>query len=62
MVGWAQMRPLLVAALLAADVVVLVALATARPEGWGFPFASFGVIFVGLVGFLRWSIAHRHDR
>jgi hypothetical protein len=59
--GWAAMRPVLVAFMLAADAFVVVALAVARPGGWVGPFVAFGSILVGLVWFEAWSVQHRHD-
>ncbi len=59
--GWAGMRPVLVAFLLAADAFVVAALAIAHPRGWLPPFISFGAILIGLVWFQLWAIRHRHD-
>lgn len=61
MTGWAQMRPFLVGWLLLTDVFVVAVLAIARPESWWAPFLAFGIILIGLIVMLRWSIAHRHD-
>jgi hypothetical protein len=61
MTGWSTIRPVLVGFLLAADAVVVAALAIARPAGWLPPFVSFGIVLVGLVWFQAWSIKHRHD-
>jgi hypothetical protein len=59
--GWAAMRPVLVAFLLAADVFVVAALAIARPRGWVAPLVAFGSILIGLVWFQVWTVRHRHD-
>jgi len=59
--GWAAIRPVLVAFLLAADAFAVISLAVVRPEDWGAPFAGFGIVLVGLVWFQVWSIRHRHD-
>lgn len=55
------MRPVLVAFLLVADAFAVASLAIARPEAWLGPFVGFGIVLVGLVWFLGWSIRHRHD-
>lgn len=59
--GWAAIRPLLVALLLIADAGVVVALGLSRNHGWLPPFIAFGAILVGLIWFEAWSLAHRHD-
>jgi hypothetical protein len=51
----------LVAFLLVTDAFAVVSLAIVRPDGWPAPFLAFGSVLVGLVWFLIWSIAHRHD-
>ena len=60
-VGWAAMRPVLVALLLVVDAVVVAALGFSQKKGWLPPFIAFGAILVGLVWFEAWSLAHRHD-
>ncbi|MGN6203183.1 MAG: hypothetical protein ACTHNY_12380 [Solirubrobacterales bacterium] len=52
---------MLVAFLLVVDAFAVVSLAVVRPEDWWAPFTGFGVVLVGLVWFLSWSIRHRHD-
>jgi len=59
--GWSELRPVLVAVLLATDAFVVAALAIAHPDGWVAPFIAFGAILVGLVWFQAWTIRHRHD-
>jgi hypothetical protein len=59
--GWSAMRPVLVAFLLVADAFAVVSLAVAHPEGWLAPFLGFGLVLLGLVWFLGWSIRHRRD-
>jgi hypothetical protein len=59
--GWAAMRPVFVAFLLAGDAFVVAVLAIARPSGWGAPFAAFGSILLGLICFEVWAVRHRHD-
>lgn len=61
MVGWAAIRPVLVAFLLLADAGVVAALALAHPQEWLPPFIAFGSILVGLVWFEVWAVGHRHD-
>jgi hypothetical protein len=59
--GWAAMRPVMVAFLLAADVFVVATLAIAHPKGWLPPFIAFGSLLLGLIWFQTWTIRHRHD-
>ena len=59
--GWAAMRPVFVAFLLAVDAFAVVSLAVARPHAWLAPLIAFGSLLVGLVWFEGWSIRHRHD-
>ena len=59
--GWSEMRPVLVAFLLLADVFVVAALAIAHPPGWLPPFIAFGSLLLGLVWFQVWALRHRHD-
>jgi len=59
--GWATMRPVLSAFLLAADAFVVASLAIARPGGWLPPFLVFGSLLLGLIWFELWAIRHRHD-
>jgi hypothetical protein len=60
-VGWAALRPVLVAVLLLADGFVVGALAFSQKPGWVAPFIAFGAILIGLVWFEGWAVAHRHD-
>ena len=59
--GWAAIRPVMVALMLAADAFVVIALAVSRRSGWVAPFIAFGVVLVGLCWFFAWSLRHRHD-
>lgn len=59
--SWAQLRPVLLAALLVADAFVVGALAIAHPPGWLPPFIAFGVVLIGLTAFLAWAVRHRGD-
>ncbi|MBS1889132.1 MAG: hypothetical protein JSU06_18295 [Actinobacteria bacterium] len=59
--GFAALRPVLVGALLAADAGVVVALGVGRHRGWLPPFVGFGILLVGLMWLMGWSLKHRHD-
>lgn len=59
--GWSAIRPVLVAFMVVADAFAVISLAVVRPEDWWAPFTAFGVVLVGMVWFLVWSIRHRHD-
>jgi len=59
--GWAALRPVLVAFLLAVDAFAVIVLGVGQPKGWLPPFIAFGSLLVGLVWFEAWSIRHRHD-
>jgi hypothetical protein len=59
--GWAAMRPVLLALLLATDLFVVAVLAIARPKGWVAPTIAFGSLLVGLILLEVWAIGHRHD-
>lgn len=59
--GWAAMRPVLVAFLVAVDAFAVATLALARPHGWLPPLIAFGSLLVGLAWFEGWAIRHRHD-
>jgi hypothetical protein len=61
MTGWAALRPVFVAMLLVADVGVVLTLAIGRHKGWFPPFVGFGIVLLGLIWFMGWSIRHRHD-
>jgi hypothetical protein len=59
--GWAAMRPVLTAFLLAADAFVVISLLALRPGGWLPPFVAFSSLLVGLIWFQLWTIRHRRD-
>ena len=59
--GWAAIRPVLVAFMVVVDAFAVISLAIVRPDEWWAPFTAFGVVLVGMVWFLAWSIRHRHD-
>jgi hypothetical protein len=59
--GWAAIRPVLLAFLLATDLFVVIVLALAQPKQWLAPFIAFGVLLVGMIWLEAWAIKHRHD-
>ena len=59
--GFAELRPWLVGALLVVDAGVVIALGIGRGRGWFPPFVGFGIVLVGLIWFMGWSVRHRHD-
>ena len=61
MLTWAALRPVLVGMLLAADAFIVLVLVIGRHKGWLPPFIGFGIVLVGLIWFMGWSLQHRHD-
>jgi hypothetical protein len=61
MLGFAALRPVLVGMLLVADAGVVLALGIGQHKGWVAPFVGFGIVLLGLIWFMGWSIRHRHD-
>jgi hypothetical protein len=59
--GFAALRPWLVGALLVVDAGVVIGLGLIRHKGWFPPFVGFGIVLVGLIWFMGWSVRHRHD-
>jgi membrane protein YdbS with pleckstrin-like domain len=59
--GWSAIRPVLVAMMVVVDAFAVISLAVVRPDQWWAPFTAFGVVLVGMVWLLVWSIRHRHD-
>jgi len=47
--------------LLVVDLGIVLVLGIGRHKGWLPPFVGFGIVLVGLVWFMGWSVAHRHD-
>jgi hypothetical protein len=61
MTGWAAIRPVLVGLMLVVDTLVVLVLVIGRHKGWFPPFIGFGIVLLGLIWFMGWSIRHRHD-
>ncbi|HEX3736259.1 MAG TPA: hypothetical protein VHV53_01860 [Solirubrobacterales bacterium] len=59
--GWATLRPFFVGMLLAVDAGIVLVLGIGQHKGWLAPFVGFGIVLVGLVWFMGWSVRHRHD-
>jgi hypothetical protein len=60
-VGFAKLRPVMIGTLLVADAGIVVVLGIGRHKGWLPPFIGFGIVLVGLIWMMGWSIRHRHD-
>jgi hypothetical protein len=54
-------RPVMIGALLLADAGIVLVLGIGQHKGWVAPFVGFGIVLVGLVWFMGWSVRHRHD-
>jgi hypothetical protein len=61
MLGWAALRPVLVGMSLVVDAFVVAVLVIGRHKGWLPPFIGFGMVLLGLIWFMGWSLRHRHD-
>jgi hypothetical protein len=61
MLGWAALRPVLVGMSLVVDAFVVLFLVIGRHKGWLPPFIGFGIVLIGLIWFMGWSLQHRHD-
>jgi hypothetical protein len=61
MIGWSALRPVFVGMMLVADAGVVLALGIGRHKGWLAPFIGFGMVLLGLIWFMGWSVRHRHD-
>jgi hypothetical protein len=59
--GFSALRPVMVGCLLVADAGIVLVLGIGRHKGWLAPFIGFGIVLVGLVWFMSWSVSHRHD-
>jgi hypothetical protein len=60
-IGFAALRPVLVGILLVVDAGIVLLLGIGRHKGWLPPFIGFGIVLVGLIWMMGWSIRHRHD-
>jgi len=60
-VGWATLRPVFVGMLLAVDAGIVLVLGIGRHRGWLPPFIGFGMVLLGLIWMMGWSVRHRHD-
>lgn len=60
-IGFAALRPVLVGLLLVVDAGVVLLLGIGRHKGWLPPFIGFGIVLLGLIWMMGWSIRHRHD-
>jgi hypothetical protein len=59
--GFSALRPVMVGCLLVADAGIVLVLGIGRHKGWLAPFIGFGIVLVGLVWLMAWSVRHRHD-
>jgi hypothetical protein len=59
--GFAALRPVLIGILLVADAGIVLVLGIGRHKGWLPPFIGFGMVLLGLIWMMGWSIRHRHD-
>ena len=60
-IGFAALRPVLVGILLAFDAGIVLVLGIGRHKGWLPPLIGFGIVLLGLIWLMGWSIRHRHD-
>jgi hypothetical protein len=61
MLTWAALRPVLVGMSLTADAFIVLVLVISKHKGWLPPFIGFGIVLMGLIWFMGWSLRHRHD-
>jgi hypothetical protein len=59
--GFAALRPVLIGILLVVDAGIVLLLGLGRHKGWLPPFIGFGMVLLGLIWMMGWSIRHRHD-
>ena len=59
--GFAALRPVLIGILLVVDAGIVLVLVIGRHKGWLPPFIGFGMVLLGLIWMMGWSIRHRHD-
>jgi hypothetical protein len=60
-IGFAALRPVLIGVLLVADAGIVLVLGIGRHKGWLPPFIGFGMVLLGLIWMMGWSLRHRHD-
>jgi hypothetical protein len=60
-IGFAALRPVLIGILLVVDAGIVLLLGIGRHKGWLPPFIGFGIVLVGLIWMMGWSVRHRHD-
>jgi hypothetical protein len=60
-IGFAMLRPVMIGTLLVADAGIVLVLVIGQHKGWLPPFIGFGMVLVGLIWMMVWSIRHRHD-
>lgn len=60
-IGFAALRPVLVGILLVVDAGIVLLLGIGRHKGWLPPFIGFGIVLIGLIFWMVWSVRHRHD-
>jgi hypothetical protein len=60
-IGFAALRPVLIGILLFFDAGVVLLLGIGRHKGWLPPFIGFGIVLLGLIWMMGWSVRHRHD-
>ena len=60
-IGFAALRPVLIGILLFFDAGIVLLLGIGRHKGWLPPFIGFGMVLLGLIWMMGWSIRHRHD-
>jgi hypothetical protein len=59
--GFSALRPVMVGCLLVVDAGIVLVLGIGRHKGWLAPFIGFGMVLLGLIWFMAWSVRHRHD-
>jgi hypothetical protein len=60
-VGFAALRPVMIGVLLVGDAGIVLLLGIGQHKGWLPPFIGFGIVLLGLIWMMGWSIRHRHD-
>ena len=60
-IGFAALRPVLIGILLFFDAGIVLLLGIGRHKGWLPPFIGFGIVLLGLIWMMGWSVRHRHD-